>query len=154
MRSETPNRPYLTATGRRLLERRIAALDHAIAVLRTAIDDPESRTESVDEYLRKLTERDRLRGVIREAELVEDAFADDPDVVEVGDRVIIRKDDGDAERYILVHPAEATVDTERISIESPLGRALLSRRVGDVVSVIAPGCSYSCRILTAARPRT
>lgn len=152
MRSETSNRPFLTATGRRLLERRIADLDHAIAELRVAIDDPESRMESVGHYLRHMRDRDRLAAVLRESDLVEDAFTDDPAVVEVGDRVIIRRDDGAAERYILVHPAESAVDRERISIESPLGRALLSRRVGDVVSVIAPGASYSCRILTAARP--
>lgn len=154
MQSETSNRPFLTATGRRLLERRIAAFDRAIAELRNSVDDPEARTEAVGEYLRNVRARDHLRAVLREAEIVEDAFADDPAVVEVGDRVIIRRDDGTAERYILVHPAEATVDVndERISIESPLGRALLSRRVGEIVSVIAPGVSYACRILSAARP--
>jgi transcription elongation GreA/GreB family factor len=151
---ETSNRPFLTAAGRRLLERRIAALEHAVAELRSAIEDPESRTESVGAYLRTLRERDHLRAVLGEADLVEDAFVDDPAVVELGDRVIIRRDDGTVERYILVHPAEAAVDSERISIESPLGRALLSRRVGEIVSVVAPGASYCCRILTAARPRT
>jgi transcription elongation GreA/GreB family factor len=103
-------------------------------------------------YLRTVRERDRLRVVLREAELVEDAFADDPAVVEIGDRVIIRKDDGTAESYILAHPAEASFDRERVSIDSPLGRALLFRRVDDIVSVVAPGGSYCCRILTAARP--
>ena len=152
MQAETSNRPILTATGRRLLERRIARFDRAMAELRSAIDDPESRTEAVAEYLRNIRARDHLRKVLREAELVEDAFADDPAVVEVGDRVIIRRDDGAAERYILVHPEEAAVDNERISIESPLARALLSRRVGEIVSVVAPRVSYSCRILSATRP--
>ena len=154
MRPETSNRPFLTATGQRQLERRIVALEHAAAELRTAIDDPESRTEAVGTYLRIQRERDRLGAVLREAELVEDAFDDDPAVVEVGDRVMIRLDDGTAERYVLVHPAEAAVDSDRISIESPLGRALLRRRVGEFVSVIAPSTSYRCRILTAARPQT
>jgi len=154
VRPETSNRPFLTATGKRLLERRIAALEHAAAELRTAIDDPESRTESVGTYLRQLHERDHLRALLGAADLVEDVFADDPAVVEVGDRVIIRMDDGTVERYILVGPAEAGVDSERISIESPLGRALQSRRVGEVVSVIAPRVSYCCRVLTAARAQT
>ena len=154
MQPETSNPTFLTSTGRRLLERRIAALEHAVAELRTAIDDPESRLESVGAYLRHSRERDHLKAVVRDAALVEDTFTDDPAVVEVGDRVIIRRDDGTVERYVLVHPPEASVDPERISIESPLGRALLSRRVGEVVSVIAPGGSYCCRILTAARPNT
>jgi transcription elongation factor GreA len=152
VQSEATNRVLLTATGRRLLERRIAGLDRTVAELRTTIDDPESRPEGVAEYLRTMRELDRLRAVLRHSEVVEDAFADDPTVVEVGDRVIIRREDGVAERYILVHPDEAAVDSERISTESPLGRALLSRRVGETVSVVAPGMSYSCRILTATRP--
>lgn len=151
MRTEPSNRPYLTVAGRQLLERRIAALDATAAELRAAIGEPESRTESVDAYLRTSRERDHLQSVLRASELVDDAFADDPAVVEVGDRVIIRMDDGTAERYVLVHPAEAAADRGRISIESPLGRALLSRRVGETVSVFAPAMSYDCRILTAAR---
>jgi transcription elongation GreA/GreB family factor len=144
----------LTARGRRLLERRIAELEHAAVELRSAIDDPESRTESVSAFLRNVSEQDRLRAVLHEADVVEDVFTDDPTVVEIGDRVIIRLDDGTAERYVLVHPAEAAVDRERISIDSPLGRALLSRRVGETVSVVAPRVAYNCRIVAAARPQS
>src|SRR5690349_11830582 len=151
MRPETTNRPFLTTIGHRRLARRIAALERAVVELRPAIEDPESRTEAVGAYLRLQRERDRLSAVLRDADLVEDAFEDDPGVVEVGDRVIIRMDDGTAERYTLVHPAEAAGDDDRLSIESPLGRALLSRRVGESVSVVAPGVSYRCRILTASR---
>ena len=152
MQSETSNHLFLTAAGRRRLEQRIVALEHTVAELRTAIEDPESRTESVGAYLGALRERDSLRTLVRDAELIDDAFDDDPDVVEIGDRVIIRLVDGTAERYILVHPAEAAAGRGRLSIESPLGRALLSRRVGETVSVVAPGTSYDCRILTADRP--
>jgi transcription elongation GreA/GreB family factor len=151
VQATTSNRPILTATGLRLLERRIARLDDALAELRHAIDDRESRTETFGAYLRKLRERDRLRAVLRDAELVEDAFADDPAIVEIGDRVIVRWDDGTAESYILAHPAEAAFDAERVAIDAPLGRALLFRRVGDIVWVDAPRGSHCCRILTAAR---
>ena len=39
----------------------------------------------------------------------------------------------------------------RISAESPLGRALLGRHVGEAVEVAVPGGSYRCTILTASR---
>jgi transcription elongation factor GreA len=40
--------------------------------------------------------------------------------------------------YQIVGPAEADVLENKISYESPLGKALLSKSVGDVISVDAP----------------
>ena len=51
------------------------------------------------------------------------------------------------ERYHLVGPAEANPDESRISNESPLGRALLGARVGDVVQVNSPKGILEFRIL-------
>jgi transcription elongation GreA/GreB family factor len=50
-----------------------------------------------------------------------------------------------------VHAEEAVVDDARISVDSPLGRALLARRVGETVEVAGPGGSYRCTILSATR---
>jgi transcription elongation factor GreA len=48
-------------------------------------------------------------------------------------------DTGHRDCYQLVGPFEADALDGRISIESPMGRALLGRRVGDEVIVYAPG---------------
>ena len=72
-------------------------------------------------------------------------------VADLGDRVAIRLDDGSEESYVVVHRVEAAVDDGRISAESPLGRALLGRHVGEAVEVAVPGGSYRCTILTASR---
>ena len=50
----------------------------------------------------------------------------------------IRDEDGDVE-FRIVDRAEADAIAERVSADSPLGRALLGRRVGDLVSFRAPG---------------
>ena len=47
-------------------------------------------------------------------------------------------DTGDRACYQLVGPFEADAMDGLISIDSPMGRALLGRRVGDVVTVYAP----------------
>jgi transcription elongation factor GreA len=50
----------------------------------------------------------------------------------------VRDSDGDAE-FRIVEPQEADAVAERVSAESPLGRALLGRQVGDLVRFRAPG---------------
>ena len=66
------------------------------------------------------------------------------DVVSVGSRVAIVRDDGE------------TMEVEISSVggvspESPLGKALLGRRVGDEVVVEAPSGSWRARIHTISR---
>jgi transcription elongation GreA/GreB family factor len=53
-------------------------------------------------------------------------------VIHIGSRVRVRDIDGDAE-FAVVSPEEADAAAERVSADSPLGRALLGRRLGDEV---------------------
>jgi transcription elongation factor GreA len=70
-------------------------------------------------------------------------------VVSLGCQVTIREsgNGGKPEVYQLVGAAEANPKQGRISNESPLGRALLGRRVGDEVKVNAPAGTLSFRIV-------
>lgn len=69
------------------------------------------------------------------------------DVVQVAARVTIQEEENDPEMYTIVGPAEANPREGRISLESPLGRALMDHRAGDKVRVEAPGGSFVVRIL-------
>lgn len=69
------------------------------------------------------------------------------DVVQVGARVTIQEGDNPEEVYVIVGPAEASPRDGRISNESPLGRALMDHRAGDVVRVEAPGGSFIVRVV-------
>jgi transcription elongation factor GreA len=64
--------------------------------------------------------------------------AADGDVVRVGSRVLIQDADGDVEFEVVAHE-DADPGHDRVSAESPLGRALLGRRVGERVTFRAPG---------------
>jgi transcription elongation factor GreA len=72
-------------------------------------------------------------------------------VVSLGSKVTIKEaGGGKPESYQLVGAAEANPKDGRISNESPLGRALLGRKVGDDVKVNAPAGTISFRVVAIA----
>jgi transcription elongation factor GreA len=73
----------------------------------------------------------------------------DPDgtVVNIGDTVVIQAEGDGLEEYTIVGVAEADPAVGLISNESPLGRALLTRKVGDEVVVRAPIGALRYRIV-------
>ncbi len=68
-------------------------------------------------------------------------------VVSLGSKVTVREGTSKPEAYMLVGAAEADPRVGRISNESPLGKALLGRRVGDDVKVSAPAGTLSFRVV-------
>ena len=56
----------------------------------------------------------------------------------LGTIVTVREPDGSYDRLALATPVDADPSAGRVSIEAPIGAALLRRRVGDVVTVRAP----------------
>lgn len=71
------------------------------------------------------------------------------DVVQVGATVTIQSQENgnESEVYTIVGPAEANPREGRVSNESPLGRALMDHRAGDIVRVEAPGGSFTVTIV-------
>jgi regulator of nucleoside diphosphate kinase len=53
---------------------------------------------------------------------------------------------GVGQRYQLMYPAEAQWTENRISVLSPLGTALLGRRVGELVEFLAPSGRRRIRV--------
>jgi transcription elongation factor GreA len=47
-------------------------------------------------------------------------------------------DSGDVKKYTLVGQEEADFKKGKISVQSPVGKALIGHKVGDVVSIITP----------------
>jgi transcription elongation factor GreA len=69
------------------------------------------------------------------------------DTIQVGSRVVIREDGNSEERYTIVGAAEANPSQGKISNESPLGKALMSKKAGDVVQVDAPAGSFTVTVV-------
>lgn len=141
---------YSSPDGRRLLERRMHELERRIRIIRAALDESEPNLELVQEHMRVLAEHKRIEDFLDQTAASHIA-PDDPQLVEVGDTVTIRLEDGTEEAFVIVHAVEASVDDARISVESPLAKALLGRRVGENVEVAVPAGTYRCSIVTASR---
>lgn len=75
------------------------------------------------------------------------------DRVSMNSRVAYREEPGGAARTVaLVHPDEAAPSDGRISVLSPVGRALLGRRAGSVASLSVPGGrALTIRVLEVGR---
>ena len=69
------------------------------------------------------------------------------ETVQWGTRVRVEIVDGETVWIRPVHPVEAFLDDERVSITSPVSKAILGARVGDRVEVDGPGATWTCRIL-------
>ncbi len=70
------------------------------------------------------------------------------DVINIGSRVKVLDLEYDEEiEYHLVGSTEADPSEFRISDESPVGRTLLGRRIGDTVTVDVPAGSITLKIL-------
>ena len=70
------------------------------------------------------------------------------DTVKFGARVKLVDEDTEQEKvYRIVGDSEADVKAGRISISSPIARALIGKSVGDTVEVTAPGGARSYEIL-------
>lgn len=82
---------------------------------------------------------DALAHVLMDARWVADGSLP-ADRVAMHSKVTYREEpDGESRTVAVVPPAEARPSRGRISVLSPVGRALLGRRIGSIVSVSIPG---------------
>lgn len=70
------------------------------------------------------------------------------DVVSLGSKVTLEYvDDEEEEEYSIVGSKEADPFTNKISNESPIAKAIMGLKVGEVVSVDSPNGKYDVKIL-------
>ena len=69
------------------------------------------------------------------------------DRVDIGAHVTIQEEDFPPETYQLVGPKEANPNNHRISYESPIGRAMIDKRVGDTATAVTPNGSFTFVII-------
>lgn len=94
-----------------------------------------------------------LQYMIDHAEII--APGNEDNIVNIGETAVLQSSDGEIEQYTIVGVAEANPTLGLISNESPLGQALLGRKVGETVTVHAPMGEIRYRIVsvTAAPAR-
>jgi len=93
----------------------------------------------------------QLEKLLRNAKLVDDVNVD-PDVVGLWSRVKVQDLDTDKTiEYTIVSSTESDPDANRISDESPVGRAFVGRKAGNVVEVQVPAGTVRYKILEVSR---
>lgn len=100
--------------------------------------------ESKDELARAQRRIDEIRIVLDTYSILDGPGGDR---VALGSTVTVRADDGEEIVWILVNPIEVFVSEERISIDSPVGRALLGTKAGETIAVVTPGGEASYAVL-------
>jgi transcription elongation factor GreA len=149
--TSTGEPPRLTQEGRVLLEERARRLEEeTIPALVEAIEQEDDEMAPRLEQDLALRELEQLRYVLETAGNVYDV-PEDPDLVQIGDWVTLRLADDEQVRHLIVDPAEAGLDTDRISSDSPLATAILGSRVGEDVTVEAPSGPYRATIVESKR---
>ena len=80
---------------------------------------------------------EKLEDIIKRAVLIEKSSGL---TVQLGSAVKIKKEtDGKICEYVLVGQEEADISLGKISNQSPLGRALIGKKRGDMVKAVTPG---------------
>ena len=93
----------------------------------------------------------KLEKMLKNAKIIDDEDIS-TDVVSMGIKVkVLDIDMEEEDEYYLVGSEEANPMENKISDESPVGRALLGAKVGDVVTVEAPNGSFEMKILEISK---
>ena len=80
----------------------------------------------------------QLQALIQNAEIIDEDGAHKSKQIMLGSTVKVKGSDGKTQEYTIVGPAEADPREGKISHESPVGRALIGKKVHDEVQVNAP----------------
>jgi transcription elongation factor GreB len=153
---EKPGAKYITAAGARRLR---AELEQLWRIERPRVTQAVSeaaaqgdRSENADYTYgkRRLREIDRRVRFLRkrlEGMVIVDQAPSDPSRVYFGAWVELEAQDGSRIRHRIVGPDEFDISAQYISVDSPLARALLGRRLDDEVSVQSPSGSRGFTIV-------
>jgi transcription elongation factor GreA len=146
---------YLTPEGK---ERFAAELRELQTVRRHEVEERIRRakefSDTVDnaEYDEAKTEQAFVEGRIQDlqrmlssAQMIEEPAR--ADYVRMGSHVTVVDGEGEEQTFYVVGSQEADPRKGQISNESPIGRALIGKRAGEEVTVVAPGGSFDLKVL-------
>lgn len=87
-----------------------------------------------------------LEKMLKNATIIDD---DDNGGVSINNTVKIKfVEDGEFEKYKIVTSIRSNSTENKISIESPLGKSLLGKKIGDIVNIkLENGSSYSVEVI-------
>ncbi len=146
----------LTEQGKKELEARLKELKNELipeVVQRIKVAKEQGDLSENAEYHSARDEHAKLEGEVLEIQNIlkfgEVFVATEKNIVQIGSTIKYLDIDEDEEfTFTMVGTTEADLSKGKMSIESPIGSAMLGKKAGDIVVVKTPKCGeYSVKIL-------
>lgn len=146
MDTENQSKIYLTKEGLKKLQKEYESLEK-IRLAKIKSDAPKAwQSEDLNsEYLSFQedlsffeTRIQKLEYVLKNAEIIKAPPKDMKDVVGIGATVTLRDDDGQINEFMIVSAFEANPGEGKISSDSPVGKALLGRKIEEETLITSP----------------
>jgi transcription elongation factor GreA len=93
----------------------------------------------------------KMENIIANARLIDESHIDNSKVFILSNVKIKNIANGMEVVYILVAENEADIKLKKISVDSPIGKGLLGKKVGDIVDVQTPGGILQFEIMNISR---
>ncbi len=108
-------------------------------------DEAKNEQAQVEERITKLENMLKGATIIDENDI-------DTDVVNIGSKVVVKDvEDNEEMEYTIVGLTEADPYELKVSNESPIGRALIGKRVADLVEIMIPDGQINYKIVEIKR---
>jgi len=149
-RYRAPTKPssfYITPEGKRRLQDELSFLwrDKRPKVTRSVTEAAAQgdRSENAEyiygkKQLREIDARVRFLRKRLEQLIVVDRIPDDQETIYFGAKITLEDEDGNEQTYQIVGADEFDLKRNRISVDAPLARALLGKRIGDDITFKGP----------------
>ena len=93
----------------------------------------------------------KLENILANARIINESELDNSKVLVLSTVEVKRKANGAQMKYTLVAQSEADLKSGKISVDSPIGKGLLGKKVGDVAVITVPNGNIELEIVSIAR---
>ena len=93
----------------------------------------------------------KLENTLANARIINESELDTSKVLVLSTVEVKNKANGAQMKYTLVAQSEADLKSGKISVDSPIGKGLLGKKVGDIAIITVPNGSIELEIVTIAR---
>jgi transcription elongation factor GreA len=153
-REQEPEETRITEEGFDRLQTELEHLEKTVRPevtdsLKSAFADKDFRENApYDAAKQRLSEvQGRINDIRRTLSAASIYTADSTETVDIGTTVTLHSlDDDELVEFTIVGPGEVSAREGRISVQSPVGKALFARRQGEVVEVQTPAGAHAYRI--------
>ena len=152
---------YFTREGLEALKAELSNLKHverpkiiqAIAEARDKGDLSENAEYDAAKEAQGLLEMriSKMEGLISKARIIDNTMMDNSKVYILSTVKIKNVDNGMEVAYTLVAESEADLKLKKISIDSPFGKGLLGKKVGDIAAIQTPGGTMNFEVMEITR---